>query len=77
MVGYYGEANYATSNTFLDVFVCYRHASGLVTSVIDIGAVDEVGFISRTPTTKDTMLAVSGQLISEQKPLEALNLAIA
>ncbi|KAH8759973.1 hypothetical protein F5883DRAFT_681694, partial [Diaporthe sp. PMI_573] len=77
MVGYYGQANYAASNTFLDAFVQYRHGHGLVASVMDIGAVDDVGFISRTPAAKETMLAMSGQLISERDFLDALHLTIA
>lgn len=77
MVGYYGQANYAASNTFLDSFVQYRHRRGLAASVMDIGAVDDVGFISRTPAAKETMLAMSGQLISERDFLEALQLTIA
>lgn len=77
MVGYYGQANYAASNTFLDAFVQYRHDRGLAASVIDIGAVDDVGYISRTPAAKETMLAMSGRLISERDFLEVLQLAIA
>ena len=77
VVGYYGQANYAASNTFLDAFVQYRHDRGLAASVIDIGAVDDVGYISRTPAAKETMLAMSGRLISERDFLEALQLAIA
>ncbi|KAL8793204.1 MAG: hypothetical protein Q9195_004234 [Heterodermia aff. obscurata] len=74
--GYYGQANYAASNTFLDAFVQYRHSCGLVASVMDIGAVDDVGYISRTPAAKETMLAMSGRLISERDFLQALQLAI-
>lgn len=77
MVGYYGQANYAASNTFLDAFAQYRHARGLVASVMDIGAVDDVGFISRTPAAKETMLAMSGQLITERDFLQGLQLTIA
>lgn len=77
VVGYYGQANYAASNTFLDAFVQYRHARGLPASVLDIGAVDDVGYISRTPAAKETMLAMSGRLISERDFLEALQLTIA
>ena len=76
IVGFYGQANYAASNTFLDAFVQYRHSRGLVASVIDIGAVDEVGYISRTPAVKETMLAMSGRLIQERDFLQALHLTI-
>ncbi|KAL4977326.1 hypothetical protein BDW66DRAFT_150182 [Aspergillus desertorum] len=77
MVGYWGQANYAASNAFMDAFVQYRHDRGLAASVLDIGAVDDVGYVSRTPAAKDTMLAMSGRLISESHFLEALQLTIA
>lgn len=77
MVGYYGQANYAASNSFMDAFVQYRHDRGLAASVLDIGAVDDVGYISRTPAAKDTMLAMSGRLISENDFLDGLHLTIA
>ncbi|KAH8659903.1 hypothetical protein BX600DRAFT_399805 [Xylariales sp. PMI_506] len=77
MVGYYGQANYAASNAFMDAFVQYRHDRGLTASVIDIGAVDDVGYISRTSAAKETMLGMSGRLITEGDFLEALHLTIA
>ncbi|KAF7176880.1 hypothetical protein CNMCM7691_004164 [Aspergillus felis] len=77
MVGYYGQANYAAANTFLDAFVQYRHKRGLRASVMDIGAVNDVGYISRTPAAKDAMLASAGRLITEQDFLDTLQLTIA
>ncbi|EAW17483.1 putative polyketide synthase, partial [Aspergillus fischeri NRRL 181] len=77
MVGYYGQANYAAANTFLDAFVQYRHERGLRASVMDIGAVNDVGYISRTPAAKDAMLASAGRLITEQDFLDTLQLTIA
>lgn len=77
MVGYYGQANYAASNTFLDAFAQYRHDHGLPASVMDIGAVNDVGYISRTPAAKDAMLASAGRLITEQDFLDTLQLTIA
>lgn len=78
VVGYYGQANYAASNTFMDAFVQYRQTRGLAASVLDIiGAVDNVGYISRTPAAKETMLSMSGRLITERDFLEALHLTIA
>ncbi|GFF81102.1 polyketide synthase, putative [Aspergillus udagawae] len=77
MVGYYGQANYAAANTFLDAFVQYRHERGLRASVMDIGAVNDVGYISRTPAAKDAMLASAGHLITEQDFLDTLQLTIA
>jgi hypothetical protein len=48
LIGQPGQANYASANTFLDAFVQYRSSLGLRGSVVDIGAVEEVGFISQT-----------------------------
>ncbi|ORY70957.1 uncharacterized protein BCR38DRAFT_404090 [Pseudomassariella vexata] len=48
-IGQPGQANYARANTFLDAFVQYRTSHGLAALVVDIGAVEDVGFISQTP----------------------------
>lgn len=77
MFGYYGQSNYASANTFLDSFVQYRQNLGLAASVIDIGPVDEIGFVSRTPATKGTLLASVETLLTEQNFLDTLQLAIA
>lgn len=39
IVGYYRQANYAASNSFLDAFVQYRHDHDLPASVMDIEAI--------------------------------------
>ena len=77
MYGYYGQANYASANSFLDSFVQYRQNLGLVASVVDIGPVDEVGFVSRTPTTRETLLATQETLLTEQNFLDSIQLAVA
>jgi len=74
--GYYGQSNYASANTFLDAFSQYRHSLGLTASVMDIGPVDEVGFLSRTAAARENFLAVS-TLLTEQNFLDYLQLAIA
>lgn len=75
--GYYGQSNYASANTFLDSFVQYRQNLGLAASVIDIGPVDEVGYVSRTPDNKGPLLASLETLLTEQEFLDTLQLAIA
>ncbi|KAK7542637.1 putative polyketide synthase [Phyllosticta citribraziliensis] len=47
VVGQRGQANYAAANAFLDAFACYRRRLGLQANSIDLGAVEEVGYISR------------------------------
>ncbi|KAF4629656.1 hypothetical protein G7Y89_g8490 [Cudoniella acicularis] len=74
--GYFGQANYASANTFLDAFTQYRHQNGLAASVIDIGPVDDVGYVATTASTRQT--PVGGMnLISEQDFLNVLQLAVA
>ena len=75
--GYYGQSNYASANTFLDSFVQYRQNLGLAASVINIGPVDDVGYVSRTPATRETLLATLETLLTEQNFLDSLQLAIA
>jgi hypothetical protein len=47
VVGQKGQANYAAANAFLDAFASYRRSLGLRANSIDLGAVEEVGYISR------------------------------
>jgi len=75
--GYYGQSNYASANTFLDAFVQYRQSLGLAASVMDIGPVDDVGYVSRTPATRETLLGTLETLLTEQNFLDNLQLAIA
>lgn len=75
--GYYGQSNYASANTFLDSFVQYRQNLGLAASVIDIGPIDDVGYVSRTSATRETLLATLETLLTEQDFLDGLQLAIA
>ncbi|KAI3392455.1 hypothetical protein diail_5699 [Diaporthe ilicicola] len=75
--GYYGQSNYASANTFLDSFVQYRQNAGLAASVMDIGPVDDVGYVSRTASTRETLLQTLETLLTEQNFLDSLQLAIA
>ncbi|KAK4619132.1 Highly reducing polyketide synthase [Fulvia fulva] len=46
LIGQKGQANYAAANAFLDALADYRRVRGLPACSIDLGAVDDVGYMS-------------------------------
>lgn len=46
VVGNKGQANYAAANTFLDAFASYRNSLGLAANSIDVGLVQDVGYVA-------------------------------
>lgn len=76
IVGQWGQANYAAANTFLDAFVQYRHGKGLAASVIDIGVMGEVGFVSKNREVLDMFQKSGMRILKEKDLLDAFNLAI-
>ncbi|KAI9150039.1 LOW QUALITY PROTEIN: Highly reducing polyketide synthase lcsB [Paramyrothecium foliicola] len=76
IVGQVGQANYAAANTFLDSFVQYRHSKGLAASVIDIGIMGEVGFVSKHKNVLDLFQKSGMRILKEQDLLDAFHLAI-
>ncbi|KAK3985842.1 hypothetical protein QBC44DRAFT_403752 [Cladorrhinum sp. PSN332] len=46
VVGNKGQANYAAGNTFLDAFASYRRSQGLHANTVDLGAIEDVGYIA-------------------------------
>jgi len=47
VVGQKGQANYAAANVFLDAFAAWRRKQGLVANSVDLGAIGDVGYMSR------------------------------
>ncbi|KAF5019294.1 hypothetical protein F66182_8712 [Fusarium sp. NRRL 66182] len=76
VTGQAGQANYAGANTFLDTFVQYRTGLGLKCSALDIGAVQDVGYVSQDEALLKRMKAVSAHGITEPELMEALTAAI-
>ncbi|PQE19486.1 Lovastatin diketide synthase protein [Rutstroemia sp. NJR-2017a WRK4] len=46
VVGNKGQANYAAANTFLDAFASYRQGLGLCANTVDLGAIEDVGYVA-------------------------------
>ncbi|KAJ5809731.1 polyketide synthase [Penicillium pulvis] len=46
LVGQLGQANYAAGNTFLDSFAAYRLQQGLPACSINLGPIEEVGYLA-------------------------------
>jgi NADPH:quinone reductase-like Zn-dependent oxidoreductase/aryl carrier-like protein/NADP-dependent 3-hydroxy acid dehydrogenase YdfG len=76
LCGSFGQANYASANTFLDAFVQYRQHLDLAASVIDIGPVDDIGFVANNQNSFGNVQN-NFNLVSEQEFLNLLQLAVA
>lgn len=76
LTGQAGQANYAGANTFLDAFVQYRTNLGLAAASIDIGAVQDVGYVSQDDALLKRMMAASARGITEAELMEAVTAAI-
>ncbi|RYP65435.1 hypothetical protein DL771_008307 [Monosporascus sp. 5C6A] len=76
IIGQPGQANYASGNTFLDAFAQYRNGLGLEASVIDIGAVEGVGFISEHQGLMGKMKTSGFKSVTEQELLDAMAVAM-
>lgn len=76
IIGQIGQVNYAAANTFLDSFVQYRHSLGLPASVLDIGAMSDIGYVSNRPSILAQLRSAGMQVLREPDLLNALHLAI-
>ncbi|KAL4923067.1 type I polyketide synthase [Aspergillus undulatus] len=76
LIGQTGHANYAAGNAFLDAFVQYRHSLGLPCSSLNIGVMEEVGYVSEQRHIIDHFVATGTHILQEQDLLDAVQLAI-
>lgn len=50
VIGQKAQANYAAANAFLDAFSAYRLAHGLPCNTVDLGVIEDVGYIAERAT---------------------------
>lgn len=76
IIGQPGLANYAAANCFLNAFVQYRHSLGLPASSIDIGLVQDVGYVANNANLLSRFRTTGMYGIGEKELFDALHLAI-
>ena len=64
-VGNAGQTAYAASNTFLDAFASYRRNLGLPACAIDIGIVEDVGYVFENTQREKDVLASAQDILTE------------
>ena len=65
IIGQKGQANYAAANAFLDAFAAYRHRLGLAANSVDLGIIEDVGYLSQRQSLSDRMKTQSLVQINE------------
>ncbi|KAL3465723.1 hypothetical protein BJX64DRAFT_285326 [Aspergillus heterothallicus] len=70
------QANYGAGNTFQDSFVQYRHSQGLPASVLNIGAMAGVGYVSENRGVEEYFRSAGMPFLSEADFFAALHLSI-
>ncbi|KAH1426141.1 hypothetical protein KXW31_006867 [Aspergillus fumigatus] len=76
IVGQAGQANYASGNSFLDAFAQYRNGLGLPASVVDMGAVEDVGWISEHQGMMGKMSRSGFKPVLEQEVIDAMAISM-
>ncbi|RAK90539.1 KR-domain-containing protein, partial [Aspergillus costaricaensis CBS 115574] len=78
VIGQPGQINYAGANTFMDAFAQYLSNLGLPACAIQIGAVEEVGYVAENGGVMQQFTHTGGleSAVSEQELLEAVEAAV-
>jgi acyl carrier protein len=71
-----GQSNYTAGNTFLDAFVQYRHSLSPPCSTVNIGVMEDVGYLPDHPEKLDMYHATSLHTLRERQLLDAIQLML-
>lgn len=76
ITGYFGQANYSASNTYLDALVEYRHGLGLPASLIDVGVVGDMGYLTGHDRHSAAFRSAGYLFLRERDVLDAAKVAV-
>lgn len=75
LFGQVGQANYAGANTFLDAFAQYRQSLGLAGSSIEIGPVQDIGFLSHNNNLLQRITSGGAHAVTAPELMQAITAA--
>jgi hypothetical protein len=76
VVGQKGQANYAAANAFLDSFAAYRRNLGLAGNSVDLGAIQDVGYMSHHVDLLTNLSSDAWTPINEALMLKIINMSL-
>ncbi|KAJ5773670.1 hypothetical protein N7457_008566 [Penicillium paradoxum] len=76
VVGQKGQANYAAANAFLDAFAIYRRSLGLAGNSVDLGAIQDVGYMSHHVDLLNNLSSDAWTPINEALMLKIVNFSL-
>lgn len=65
LAGQKGQANYSSAKSFLDGFAAFRHSMGLPACSIDLGVIEDVGYVNERESLAKRLFAQGWIFIRE------------